>query len=127
MMQRMNLATVAPDGMTALVRVKAYLKKCANDPKLAGLVENPGLPDQWLRLCLHMHTEAEERASETAVRRICLMPGVRRTSIAARAAALAWAEIVNRHCRQSAPDEVYKAARSQFPIRMCATCGSPSS
>ena len=102
MMQRMNLATVAPDGMAALVSVEAYLKKCGLDPKLAGLVKIRVSQINGCAYCLHMHTEAEERAGETAVR-LYLLDAWREFGplFAARARGSGLGGIVDRHCRHS--------------------------
>lgn len=115
MMQRMNLATVAPDGMAALVSVEAYLKKCGLDPKLAGLVKIRVSQINGCAYCLHMHTEAAERAGETAVR-LYLLDAWRESDLYSprERAALAWAESLTGIAVTHAPDEVYEAARRQF-------------
>ena len=115
MMQRMNLATVAPDGMAALVSVEAYLKKCELDPKLAGLVKIRVSQINGCAYCLHMHTEAEERAGETAVR-LYLLDAWRESDLYSprERAALARRESLTGIAVTHAPDEVYEAARRQF-------------
>jgi AhpD family alkylhydroperoxidase len=115
MMQRVNLLTVTPAGLTAMRAVENYVESSGLDPKLIVLVKIRVSQINGCAYCLHMHTEHARKLGESDMR-LHLLDAWHESQLysARERAALAWAESLTKIADTHAPDDVYEEARSQF-------------
>jgi len=113
--QRLNLDTVVPDGMAALLDVENYLHKCGLDRKLIALVKTRVSQINGCAYCLHMHTEEARKLGESEAR-LHLLDAWHESNLYSprERAALAWAESLTNIAATHAPDQVYEETRRQF-------------
>jgi AhpD family alkylhydroperoxidase len=113
--RRLNLFTVAPDGVAALVGVENYIQKCGLDRKLVALVKTRVSQINGCAYCLHMHTEDARKLGESEVR-LHLLDAWHESNLYSprERAALTWAESLTNIAVTRAPDHVYTEARREF-------------
>jgi AhpD family alkylhydroperoxidase len=114
-MARLNLASLSPAGMQAMVGLETYLRQCGLEKQLLHLVKFRASQINGCAYCLDMHYRDLRAGGETEQRLACL-PAWRECSFYSdrECAALAWTEAVTLVADTHVPDAVYDQARGQF-------------
>lgn len=112
---RLAYYDVAPDSLTALLGVRAYIESSSVEPTLRYLVELRASQINGCAFCCDMHSRELREAGETDQRLDCL-PAWREAPCYTdrERAALAWTESVTLVAETHVPDAVYEDARRHF-------------
>ncbi len=115
MQPRINIATVSPSAITAMLGLSSYLHKCGLDAKLLNLVNLRVSQINGCAYCIDMHWKDLRAAGETE-RRLYGLDAWRESPYYTERerAALAWAEAVTLVTDGHVPDEVFEEASSHF-------------
>jgi AhpD family alkylhydroperoxidase len=110
-----SVQDIAPDAVTALRNVEAYLRRCGLDHKLLDLVKMRASQINGCAFCLDMHSKDLRRLGESE-QRLYLLDAWRESPLfdARERAALAWTEAVTRIADTRAPDDVFEQLRGEF-------------
>ena len=115
MQPRINIATVSPGAMQAMLGLETYLRGCGLDIKLLDLIKLRVSQVNGCAYCIDMHWKDLRAAGETEQRLYGLDAWRESPYYSERErAALAWAEAVTRVTDGHVPDEVFEQARGQF-------------
>ena len=114
-MARMNLASLSPAGVNAMVGLETYLRQCGLEKQLLHLIKFRASQINGCAYCLDMHYRDLRAGGETEQRLACL-PAWRECPFYTdrERAALAWTEAVTLVADTHVPDSVYDQARGQF-------------
>ena len=116
MTQRLDYASVAPEGSKALDAVHAYVSRCGLARDLIDLVYLRVSLINGCAYCIDLHTR-DLRQHGVAIEKIVLVPVWHEAEglfSARERAALRWAETVTRVAEAHVPDAEYEAARAAF-------------
>lgn len=115
MQPRINIATVSPNALTAMLGLGSYLHHCGLDAKLLNLVNLRVSQINGCAYCIDMHWKDLRAAGETEQRLYALDAWRESPFYTERErAALAWAEAVTLVTDGHVPDEVFEEASSHF-------------
>jgi AhpD family alkylhydroperoxidase len=106
---------IAPDAITVLCSVEAYLGRCGLDHKLVDLLKMRASQINGCAFCLDMHSKELRRLGESE-QRLYVLGAWRESPLfdARERAALAWTEAVTRIEDTHAPDGVFEQVRGVF-------------
>lgn len=115
MQQRLAYSKFAPQGISALRNLQAYINDCGLEPSLLELVKTRASQINGCAYCLDMHTK-DARAAGESEQRLYLLSAWRETSFysARERAALAWTEAITRIAESPVDDPLYEEVRRQF-------------
>src|SRR5881394_4513197 len=112
---RINITSVNPGVMKAMLGLEGYLAQCGLDHKLSDLIKLRVSQINGCAYCLDMHWKDLRAAGETEQRLYGLDAWEESPYYSARErAALAWTEAVTRISETHAPDSVYQSVKQQF-------------
>jgi AhpD family alkylhydroperoxidase len=115
MEQRINITSVNPGVMKAMLGLEGYLAQCGLDHKLSDLIKLRVSQINGCAYCLDMHWKDLRAAGETEQRLYGLDAWRESPYYTERErAALAWAEAVTLVADTHVPDEVFEEARRHF-------------
>ena len=115
MQPRINLATVRPGALKAMLGLSAYLRRSGFDAKLVDLINLRVSQINGCAYCIDMHWKDLRAAGETEQRLYGLDAWRESPYYTERErAALAWAEAVTRVTDGQVPDEVFEQAHQHF-------------
>ena len=115
MQQRLQYATVSPDGYKAFGSVRAYIAKCGLEESLINLVYLRVSQINGCAYCVDMHTRDAEKAGESTRRLHNVITWHETPLFSERErAALAWAEAVTLVADGHVPDDVFEKAHRHF-------------
>jgi len=121
MQQRLQYATVSPDGYKAFGSVRAYIAKCGLEESLINLVYLRVSQINGCAYCVDMHTRDAEKAGESTRRLHNAITWHETPLFSERErAALAWAESLTLLPETKAPDEAYEPLRRHFSDKQIA-------
>lgn len=105
----------APDGVTAMAGLEAYVRKCGLDENLLDLVRTRASQINGCAYCIDMHTKDARARGETE-QRLYALPAWREAPFYTERerAALAWTEALTRISAEGVPERDYTLARQQF-------------
>jgi AhpD family alkylhydroperoxidase len=111
----MNLTSLSPAGINAMVGLETYLRQCGLEKQLLHLIKFRASQINGCAYCLDMHYRDLRAGGETEQRLACL-PAWRECPFYTdrERAALAWTEAVTLVADTHVPDSVYDQARGQF-------------
>jgi AhpD family alkylhydroperoxidase len=115
MQPRINIASVSPGALKAMLGLGAYLRQSGLDPKLLDLIYLRVSQINGCAYCLDMHWK-DLRAAGESEQRLYGLDAWRESPYYAdrERAALAWAEAVTRVADGHVPDEVFEEAHRHF-------------
>lgn len=115
MKPRLNPRDAAPEAMSVMTQLHAYVRKCGLEHILLELVKLRASQMNGCAWCLDMHTK-ELRAAGESEQRLYLLSAWRECPFYSdrERAALAWTEALTALDRSDVPDDVYARAREQF-------------
>lgn len=115
MTHRLDYASVAPQGLKAMLNLQQYVENSGLEHKMLELVKMRASQINGCAYCLDMHSKDARAAGETE-QRLYALNAWRETSFysARERAALAWTESLTRIIDNDVPDELYAAVRRQF-------------
>lgn len=115
MKQRLNPRDAAPEAMSVMTQLHAYVRKCGLEHILLELVKLRASQMNGCAWCMDMHTK-ELRAAGESEQRLYLLGAWRECPFYSdrERAALAWTEGLTALDRGDVPDDVYALAREQF-------------
>ena len=112
---RINISSVNPGALKAMLGLGDYLRQCGLDPKLLDLINLRVSQINGCAYCLDMHWKDLRAAGETEQRLYGLDAWRESPYYTERErTALAWAEAVTQVADGHVPDEVFEAAQQQF-------------
>ncbi|HEX9421750.1 MAG TPA: carboxymuconolactone decarboxylase family protein [Pyrinomonadaceae bacterium] len=112
---RINITSVSPGALQAMLGLSNYLYQCGLDKKLLDLINLRVSQINGCAYCLDMHWKDLRAAGETEQRLYGLDAWRESPYYTERElAALAWAEAVTRVADTHVPDEVFDEAKRQF-------------
>lgn len=115
MQPRVNITSVSPGALKAMLGLSDYLRKCGLDARLLDLINLRVSQINGCAYCLDMHWKDLRAAGETEQRLYGLDAWRESPYYTERErAALAWAEAVTRVADTHVPDEVFEEARRHF-------------
>ena len=115
MQPRINITSVSPGGLKAMLGLGSYLRQCGLDVKLLDLISLRVSQINGCAYCLDMHWKDLRAAGETEQRLYGLDAWRESPYYTERErAALAWAEAVTRIPGGQVPDEVSEEAHRHF-------------
>jgi AhpD family alkylhydroperoxidase len=115
MEQRINYATVAPEGIRALSGLEGYIRSCGLEARLLDMVKTRASQLNRCAYCIDMHTKDARAAGETEQRLYALSAWQDTPFYTDRErAALAWTEAVTLVSQGSVPDGLYEEVRRHF-------------
>jgi AhpD family alkylhydroperoxidase len=115
MQPRINITTVSPGALTAMLGLSSYLYQCGLDAKLLNLVNLRVSQINGCAYCIDMHWKDLRAAGETEQRLYALDVWRESPSYTERErAALAWAEAVTLVTDGHVTDEVFEEASRYF-------------
>lgn len=115
MQARLDPRKAAPEAMTAMAALHAYVHKCGLDHTLLELVKLRASQINGCAWCMDMHTK-ELRAAGESEQRLYLVSAWRECPFYSERerAALAWTEALTSLADGNVPDDVFERARAQF-------------
>ncbi len=115
MKERLDPATIAPEGYKAMRAFQAYIEKSGLEHSLMELVKIRASQINGCAFCLAMHTSDARKLGESDERMHLLNAWEEAPVFSPRErAALAWTEAVTLVVQGHVPDEVYEEARKHF-------------
>jgi len=113
--QRLAYATVAPEGVHALLGLEGYVRGTGLEPGLLHLIKTRASQINRCAYCIDMHTK-DARAGGEAEQRLYALSAWRETPFFTERerAALAWTEAITLISHGSVPDALYEEARRHF-------------
>lgn len=113
--QRIEYATVAPEGIAALRGLESYVRRCGLPKKLIELVKMRASQINGCAHCLDMHSKDARAAGETE-QRLHLLAAWREAPFydERERVALEWAEAVTRIADGGVPEDLCDRVRRQF-------------
>lgn len=115
MTHRLNYASVAPEGLKAMLNLQQYVENSGLEHKMLELVKMRASQINGCAYCLDMHSKDARAAGETE-QRLYALNAWRETSFYSERerAALAWTESLTRITDNDVPDDLYAATRKQY-------------
>ncbi|MCZ2458967.1 MAG: carboxymuconolactone decarboxylase family protein [Chitinophagales bacterium] len=115
MKERINISTVAPEAIEAMIGLEKYLAQSGLDRKLYELVKTRASQINGCAHCINMHVRDAMKLGETA-QRLFLLDAWRETDLYTEKerAALALTESMTLISRDHVPDEVYNNAAAHL-------------
>jgi len=115
MKQRLDPATIAPEGYRAMRAFQAYIEKSGLEHSLMELVKIRASQINGCAFCLAMHTSDARKIGESDERMHLLNAWEEAPAFSPRErAALAWTEALTLVTEGHVPDAVYEEARQHF-------------
>ncbi len=112
---RIRYGEVAPEGVAALGKVEAYVRKSGLERSLLELVKTRASQINGCGYCLDMHTKDARAAGETE-QRLYVLPAWREAPFFTprERAALEWTESLTLLATNDVPDDVYERVKQHF-------------
>lgn len=112
---RMQYAKVAGEGVAALGKLEAYVKRCGLEHSLLELVKMRASQLNRCGYCLDMHSKVARAAGETE-QRLYLLSAWREAPFYTERerAALEWTEAITLVAENDVPDELFARVREHF-------------
>ncbi|MBV8536757.1 MAG: carboxymuconolactone decarboxylase family protein [Alphaproteobacteria bacterium] len=121
MQQRLQYATVSPDGYKAWGAIRSYIGKCGLEESLVNLVYLRVSQINGCAYCVDLHTRDAEKAGESTRRLHNVVTWQETPFFTERErAALAWAESLTLLPETKAPDSAYEPLRKHFSDKQIA-------